>query len=140
MADARQTSANLRQLSDTINDPATIATLTELLDSARVTFDNFKRISSEVDAIIGDPELMDNLRRMINGLSDLVSSTEQLQKEMATLERLQQDTTSPSLRVVPFVAQPEIIPIDPKTARYQILTPEEIANIAANKSNDKKAQ
>ncbi|MGK7945370.1 MAG: MlaD family protein [Microcystaceae cyanobacterium] len=124
LAETAQTSANLRQLSDTLNDPATITTLMKTLDSARVTFENTQKITSDVEALIGDPVLMENLRRMINGLSDLVSSTEQLEQQVITLQRLQQETAASSLKLAPFMSQPEITSIDPKTSRYQILSPQ----------------
>ncbi|MGK7931789.1 MAG: MlaD family protein [Microcystaceae cyanobacterium] len=129
LANAAQTSANLRQISETLNDPATITTLIKTLDSARVTFENAEKITSDVEAIIGDPELIDNLRKMINGLSDLVSSTQQLEQQAITLQRLQQETPASSLRLTPFVATPETItPINPKTTRYRILSPQEMEN------------
>jgi phospholipid/cholesterol/gamma-HCH transport system substrate-binding protein len=128
LADTRQTSGNLRQLSETLNDPTTITILMKTLDSARVTFENTQKITSDVEEIIGDPELRENLRKMINGLSDLVSSTQQLEQQIITLERLQQKTSSPSLRLTPFAVQPEITSIDPKTARYQILSPQDLEN------------
>ncbi|MGG6270579.1 MlaD family protein [Leptolyngbya sp. AN03gr2] len=80
-ANAAQTSANLRDVSVTLNNPNTITMLQQTLDSARATFENTQKITSDLDELTGDPQLRDNLKRLINGLSGLVSSTEQLQQQ-----------------------------------------------------------
>lgn len=80
-ANAAQTSANLRDVSVTLNNPATVTMLQQTLDSARATFENTQKITSDLDELTGDPKLRDNLRRLINGLSGLVSSTQQLQQQ-----------------------------------------------------------
>jgi len=80
-ANAAQTSANLRDVSVTLNNPNTITMLQQTLDSARATFENTQKITSDLDELTGDPQLRDNLKRLINGLSGLVSSTQQLQQQ-----------------------------------------------------------
>ena len=80
-ANAAQTSANLRDASATLNNPTTVTMLQQTLDSARATFENTQKITSDLDELTGDPKLRDNLRRLINGLSGLVSSTQQLQQQ-----------------------------------------------------------
>lgn len=80
-ANAAQTSANLRDVSVTLNNPANITMLQQTLDSARATFENTQKITSDLDELTGDPKLRDNLKRLINGLSGLVSSTQQLQQQ-----------------------------------------------------------
>ncbi|BAS54897.1 MULTISPECIES: MlaD family protein [Leptolyngbya] len=80
-ANAVQTSANLRDISVTLNNPANITMLQQTLDSARATFENTQKITSDLDELTGDPQLRDNLKRLINGLSGLVSSTQQLQQQ-----------------------------------------------------------
>ncbi|MBE9009117.1 MCE family protein [Pseudanabaenaceae cyanobacterium LEGE 13415] len=102
-ANAAQTSANLRDVSVTLNNPATVTMLQQTLDSARATFENTQKITSDLDELTGDPQLRDNLKRLINGLSGLVSSTQQLQQQAQvsqilavpnpSLERLQPGTT-----------------------------------------------
>ena len=81
-ANAAQTSANLRDLTGTLNNPLTLLVLQQTLDSARVTFQNAQKITSDLDDLTGDPAFRNNLRNLINGLSDLVSSTNQLQQQV----------------------------------------------------------
>jgi phospholipid/cholesterol/gamma-HCH transport system substrate-binding protein len=88
LANAVETSNNLREATRTLNDPATIVTLQQTLESARVTFENTAKITSDVEAFIGDPKFLDNLRRLVNGLSELVSSTEQLEYNLRIARNL----------------------------------------------------
>lgn len=81
-ANAAQTSANLRDLTGTLNNPFTLLVLQQTLDSARVTFQNAQKITSDLDDLTGDPAFRNNLRNLINGLSDLVSSTNQLEQQI----------------------------------------------------------
>ncbi|BAQ64762.1 MlaD family protein [Geminocystis sp. NIES-3709] len=80
-------SNNLLALSKELNNPTNLVTLQQTLDSARVTFANTAKITSEIEEFTGDPEFRRNLRNLVNGLSNLVSYTEFLEKqvELATL-------------------------------------------------------
>ncbi|MBL1210065.1 MAG: MCE family protein [Geminocystis sp. GBBB08] len=80
-------SKNLLTLSQELNNPTNLVTLQQTLDSARVTFANTAKITSEIEEFTGDPEFRRNLRKLVNGLSNLVSYTELLEKqiELATL-------------------------------------------------------
>jgi phospholipid/cholesterol/gamma-HCH transport system substrate-binding protein len=71
-------SVNLRDLSASLNDPNTLLQLQLTLDSARTTFENVEKITSDLDDLTGDPDFRENLRRTVNGLSSLVSATQQL--------------------------------------------------------------
>jgi phospholipid/cholesterol/gamma-HCH transport system substrate-binding protein len=71
---AATTMENLEQLSAQLNDPGTLATLRQTLDSARVTFENAEKISADLDELTGDPQFRENLRKLVDGLSGLVSS------------------------------------------------------------------
>lgn len=77
-------SANLKSLSTTLNNPVTLLGLAQTLDSARVTFQNTQKITSELDQVTGDPKFRQNLIRLINGLSKLVSSTQTLDQQVKT--------------------------------------------------------
>ncbi|GET39873.1 MlaD family protein [Microseira wollei] len=81
-ANAAQTSANLRDLTGALNNPFTLLVLQQTLDSARVTFQNAQKITSDLDDLTGDPAFRNKLRNLVNGLSDLVSSTNQLQEQV----------------------------------------------------------
>lgn len=83
-ANANEASANLRDVSKNLNDPKTIVLIQQTLDSARATFENTQKITADLDELTGDPALRDNLRNLINGLGNLVSSTEQLQQKVQT--------------------------------------------------------
>ena len=80
-ANAVETSANLRDLSNEINSPTNLLMIQQTLDSARATFQNVQKITSDLDDLTGDPAFRNNLRNLVNGLSNLVSSTEQLQQQ-----------------------------------------------------------
>lgn len=80
-ANAAKASANLRDASQALNNPTTIVTLQQTLDSARATFQNTQKITADLDELTGDPAFRTNLRNMVNGLSGLVSSTQQLQQQ-----------------------------------------------------------
>ncbi len=65
---------DVRQLSSELGDPGTLATLRQTLDSARSTFENAQKITADIDELTGDPTFRTNLRNLITGLGQLVSS------------------------------------------------------------------
>lgn len=93
-ANAAEASANIRDISKSLNDPKNIVVLQQTLDSARVTFENTQKITSDLDELTGDPKFRDNLRRLVNGLSSLVSSTEQIQQQVQFAQTLDSAKTS----------------------------------------------
>lgn len=126
LRETAQTSANLRQLSDTLNDPANIAAILQTLDSARASFENMQKITADIEEFTGDPVLRQNLRKMIDGLGELLSSTEQLEQKVITLQNLQTNPVSP--RLTPYTPENHLSPIDPQTSRYQLLPPRRLDN------------
>ncbi|MBV9387024.1 MAG: MCE family protein [Chroococcidiopsidaceae cyanobacterium CP_BM_ER_R8_30] len=86
---AAQISESFRKFSNTLNNPTNVVTLQKTLDSARVTFENAQKITSDVDQLTGDPKVRENLKRLINGLSGLVSSTQQLQQQVQLAQTLE---------------------------------------------------
>lgn len=78
---AAQTSENLREISDLATDDEYLLRIQQTLDSAYETFDNIRKITADLDELTGDPQFRRNIRELVNGLSDLVSSTEQLQQQ-----------------------------------------------------------
>ena len=80
-ANAVETSANLRDFSTNLNSPTNIIMLQKTLDSARATFENVQKMSSDLDDITGDERFRKSLKKIINGLGDLFSSTKQLERE-----------------------------------------------------------
>jgi phospholipid/cholesterol/gamma-HCH transport system substrate-binding protein len=95
-ANAAQASANLRDASKTLNDPKNAVLLQQTLDSARVTFENSQKITSDLDELTGDPTFRQNLRQLVNGLSGLVSSTQQMQQQVQVATTLDSVKTAVS--------------------------------------------
>ena len=87
-ANAAQASANLRDLSNNLNNPASLQLLHQTLDSARATLQNVQKITSDVDEITGNPAVRNNIRRLIEGLGKLLGSTEQLRQQVQVAETL----------------------------------------------------
>ncbi len=87
-ANAAIASTNLRDATKTFNDPNNRLLLQQTLDSARVTFENTQKITSDLDELTGDPAFRNNLRQLVNGLSSLVSSTEQMQQQVKIADTL----------------------------------------------------
>jgi phospholipid/cholesterol/gamma-HCH transport system substrate-binding protein len=114
-ANAAQTSANLRDVSVTLNNPTTVTMLQQTLDSARATFENTQKITSDLDELTGDPKLRDNLKQLINGLSGLVSSTQQLQQQAQISQILAAPIpqTTPSQQVTPIAIDKPSQPSQP---------------------------
>ncbi|NJN31546.1 MAG: MCE family protein [Synechococcales cyanobacterium RM1_1_8] len=85
---ARSLTANLRDTSVLLGDPKNILLLQQTLDAARVTFQNAQKLTSDLDEVTGDPEVRMNLRRLINGLSGLIASTQQLEQQVTVAQAL----------------------------------------------------
>ena len=81
-----------------------------------MTFQNAQKITSDLDELTGDPALRENLRQLINGLSGLVSSTEQLQQQVEvaqTLDTLKTAMNKSEAGTVSLGANNQTIPIVP---------------------------
>ncbi|MBI4781516.1 MAG: MCE family protein [Oscillatoriophycideae cyanobacterium NC_groundwater_1537_Pr4_S-0.65um_50_18] len=87
-ANAAEASANLRDLTATVGSPDNMLMLQQTLDSARATFQNAQKITSDLDELTGDPQLRDSIRELINGFSSLVSSSQRLQQQAAIAQAL----------------------------------------------------
>jgi phospholipid/cholesterol/gamma-HCH transport system substrate-binding protein len=98
---AAQASANLRDASQSLNNPQNLLLVQQTLDSARVTFENTQKITSDLDELTGDPAFRQNLRQLVNGLSGLVSSTEQMQEQVkiaTTLDSVKAEINQPVVK------------------------------------------
>ncbi len=87
-ANAAVASKNLNEISSNFNNPENLVSVQQTLDSARVTFANAQKITSDLEAFTGDPAFLENVKILVNGLSDLVSSTEQLEQEVQTTQEI----------------------------------------------------
>jgi phospholipid/cholesterol/gamma-HCH transport system substrate-binding protein len=124
ITNAAETSANLRQLSGTLNSPTNALTIQQTLDSARATFENAQKITSDLDDLTGDPAFRKNVRDLVNGLSTLVSSTQQIEQQVKIartlggvtqeLEQLE-ESLRPTQRLAPYH-----VTVSDKDARGQL--------------------
>ncbi len=78
---AARASATFRTLTDSLGSPENALMLQQTLDSARATFQNAEKITSDLDELTGDPAVRSNIRDLIQGLENLLSSTQQLQQQ-----------------------------------------------------------
>jgi phospholipid/cholesterol/gamma-HCH transport system substrate-binding protein len=80
-SNAAAAAANLRTASQEFTNPQTFLLLQQTLDSARMTFQNAQKITTDLDELLGDPNFREQIRKLIEGLSQLVSSTQQLEQQ-----------------------------------------------------------
>ena len=73
---------NLDNLSLYLGSKETVLQIQQLLDSARSAFENIEKLTSDVDEITGDPQLRQDIIRLIRGLNNLLSSSQQLQQDV----------------------------------------------------------
>ncbi|MEH2459807.1 MlaD family protein [Nostoc sp.] len=124
-ANAAQASANLRDASKTLNDPKNVVVLQQTLDSARVTFENSQKITSDLDELTGDPTFRQNLRRLVNGLSGLVSSTQQMQQQVqvaTTLDSVKAAVSKPK-NLIPTPAPTQQAMFNDKSLPVYVINP-----------------
>ena len=79
-------SENLKNITESFGSEKGLVSLQQTLDSARVTFDNAQKITADLETITGDPLFLENVRNLVNGLSNLVSTTEQLEQQIQTTQ------------------------------------------------------
>jgi phospholipid/cholesterol/gamma-HCH transport system substrate-binding protein len=80
-------SESLKSLTSTVNNPMTLLGLAQTLDSARVTFQNTQKITTDLEQVTGNPQFRQNLIKLINGLGKLVSSTQDLDHQVSALNQ-----------------------------------------------------
>ncbi|MFQ4138408.1 MlaD family protein [Nodosilinea sp. PGN35] len=79
-ADAALAAADIRSITGTFNNAENLVMLQQTLDSARTVFQSAHKVLADVDELTGDPVIRRNIRDLINGLSGLVSLTNQLEQ------------------------------------------------------------
>lgn len=114
--DAAQATANLRDLSN----PTNLILLQQTLDSARATFENAEKITSDLDRLTGDPTFFNDLRQLIDSLNNLLSVTEQLEQQAAIAQNL-----DPIVKIVNdrAVSLPQVTPSNSKPFLEPALEP-----------------
>lgn len=93
-ANASEASANLRDVTKTLNEPNNLLVLQQTLDSARVTFENTQKITSDLDELTGDPAFRQDLKELVGGLSGLVSSTQEIEQQVQLATKLESVKTA----------------------------------------------
>lgn len=78
---ASAASTDLQAITSSLNNPANLVLLQQTLESARDALASAQKVMADVDEITGDPAVRNQLRNLINGLGDLVSSTQTLEQE-----------------------------------------------------------
>ncbi len=95
-ANADKLTANLADFSANLDDPQNILLLEQTLNSARSAFENIQKITSDVDELTGNPEFRQDLENLIEGLSNLTSSTQLLEQQVGydrAFKRISSDIT-----------------------------------------------
>jgi phospholipid/cholesterol/gamma-HCH transport system substrate-binding protein len=87
-ANAADASTSFKEISAAFSEPSSLVMLQQTLDSARVTFANTQKITADLEEFTGDPAFRTNLKKLVDGLSNLVSSTEQLEQQIQTAQAL----------------------------------------------------
>lgn len=155
---AAEASENLKTISANFNNPDSLVGIQQTLDSARVTFANAQKITSDLESITGDPAFLENVKTLVNGLSNLVSSTEQPEPKIATISAA--DSALASLSVFPLeltdsakspttsfqlvlsvdntsalLNSPQLLSLDPKTTinRFKYIALESEVDLATSK-------
>ncbi|WP_072013816.1 MlaD family protein [Myxosarcina sp. GI1] len=130
-ANAAAASENLKNISETFNDPNSLVTLQQTLDSARVTFANAQKITSDLEAFTGDPAFLENVRNLVNGLSNLVSSADRLERQIETRATI--SSASAQGAITPRVPPKAIAPIN-ETLSFSKFQPESTTNFSFDKN------
>jgi phospholipid/cholesterol/gamma-HCH transport system substrate-binding protein len=122
-------SADVRDITGSLNTPENLLLIQQTLESARDVFQGAQKVLSDVDELTGDPALRNNLRNLINGLSDLLSSSQLLEQQLqltAALTEVQQVAQPLTVNV------PASPPASPVAASYQRFQSQLEALAAAN--------
>lgn len=110
-ANASEASANLRDITAAFNTPTNLMLLQQTLESARDVFQSAQKIMADVDELTGDPAFRTNLRNLVNGLSGLVSTTQDLEQQTQLAELLTPSQPEAPVRLA-LTAEPETAPPD----------------------------
>ncbi|MBE9070968.1 MCE family protein [Leptolyngbya cf. ectocarpi LEGE 11479] len=81
-------SQDLRDISSSLNTSENLVLLQQTIESARDVFQSAQKIMADVDTLTGDPTLRDDVRELLNSLSDLVSFTGDLENQTEVVEQL----------------------------------------------------
>jgi phospholipid/cholesterol/gamma-HCH transport system substrate-binding protein len=88
MKNLRVASSQLRIATAALSDSSNVQVLQETLDSARTTFQNAQKITTDLNELTGDPLLRDDVRRVITGLGGLFTAAQQLDQQMQLAQEM----------------------------------------------------
>jgi phospholipid/cholesterol/gamma-HCH transport system substrate-binding protein len=112
---AAEASTNLRNLTEAVGSSENLLLLQQTLDSARATFQNVQKITADLDELTGDPTFRDDVRDLINNLSNLMSATQTLQQRAQLAQML--DSADITFRSSPWRTTVPLAPIAPAADR-----------------------
>ena len=78
-----QLTTNLNEISTQLKDPRSHLQIQQIMDSAQSLLNNLNKITADVDELTGNPSLRRDILRLIQGLTNLLSSTQLLQQQVA---------------------------------------------------------
>ena len=90
----RKASAKLLAATNAMSDPSNVQMLQETLDSARVTFQNAQKITTDLEELSGDEKLRNDLRRLLGGLGGLFSRADNLERQVQATQNIMNATTT----------------------------------------------
>lgn len=80
-------SRDLRDISSSLNTSENLILLQQTIESARDVFQSAQKIMADVDTLTGDPTLRNDVRDLLNSLSNLVSFTGDLENQTEVVEQ-----------------------------------------------------
>jgi len=95
----RRSSAKLLVATNAISDPSNVQLLQETLDSARMTFQNAQKITTDLEELSGDVQLRNDVRRLVGGLGGLFGRAEQLERQVQATQNAVRASTGESFTV-----------------------------------------
>jgi len=119
-ANLRDASVDVRQLTGSVNQPENRLLIQQTLESARDVFQSAQKILSDVDELTGDPTVRNNIRDLINGLSNLLSSTQLLEQQSQLAVALDPLSDVSTPLTVPVPSRPTFTGGEYQTLRQQL--------------------
>lgn len=102
----RSAATDIEQITGSVNQTENLLLIQQTLESARDVFQGAQKILSDVDELTGDPEIRNKIRDLINGLGDLVSSTQLLEQQVVLADTLAPLGSLSTPLLIPVPSQP----------------------------------
>lgn len=107
----RSAATDIEQITGSVNQAENLLLIQQTLESARDVFQGAQKVLSDVDELTGDPEIRNRIRDLINGLGDLVSSTQLLEQQVVLADTLAPLRSLSTPLIVPVPSQPVSIAV-----------------------------